>query len=112
MLISYDDFAQLDIRVGEVKAAEVVPKSRNLIKLQIDVGEETPRQIVAGLAGHYDPDALVGKKVVVLANLAPRKLMGIESQGMLLAADVENAPYLLEVDETKVQDVPAGSKVR
>jgi methionyl-tRNA synthetase len=112
MVVSYDDFAQLDIRVGEIKAAEAVPKSRNLIKLQVDLGEDAPRQIVAGLAGYYEPDALVGKKVVVLANLAPRKLMGIESQGMLLAADVDDAPYLLEVDDTKVQDVPAGAKVR
>ena len=112
MSVSYNDFAQLDIRVGEVKAAEAVPKSRNLIKLQVDLGEGEPRQIVAGLAGFYEPDALVGKKVVVLANLAPRKLMGIESQGMVLAADVDNTPFLLEVDESKVEDVPAGAKVR
>jgi len=111
MSVSYDEFSKLDIRVGLVKSAEIVPKSRNLIKLQVDVGESLPRQIVAGLQGYYSPETLVGRKIVVLVNLAPRKLMGIESQGMLLAADVNNAPYLLEIDEHKVNDVPAGAKI-
>ncbi len=112
MSVSYDEFSKLDIRVGIVKSAEVVPKSRNLMKLQVDIGDATPRQIVAGLQGHYAPETIVGKKIVVLVNLAPRKLMGLESQGMLLAADVNNAPFLLEVDESKVKDVPAGAKIR
>jgi len=111
MTVSYAEFSKLDIRVGVVKSAELIPKSRNLMKLQVDVGDVAPRQIVAGLQAHYTPETLVGKKVVVLVNLAPRKLMGIESQGMLMAADVNNAPFLLEVDETKVKDVPAGAKI-
>ncbi|OLS16214.1 MAG: methionyl-tRNA synthetase/methionyl-tRNA synthetase subunit beta [Promethearchaeota archaeon CR_4] len=111
MSVSYDEFSKLDIRVGIIKSAEIIPKSRNLMKLQVDVGETAPRQIVAGLQGHYAPETLVGKKIVVLVNLAPRKLMGIESQGMLIAADVNNTPFLLEVDETKVQDVPAGARI-
>lgn len=112
MAIKYEDFTRLDIRVGEVKSAEAIPKSRNLLRLEVDIGEDSLRQIVAGLAGCYEPDALVGKKVVVLANLAPRTLMGIESQGMILAADVNKTPFLLEVDESKIQNVPTGSKVR
>jgi len=86
-VIQYDDFARVELRVAQVKAAEPVPKADKLLKLSVDVGEPAPRTIVAGIAQAYpDPAALVGKRIVVVANLAPRPLRGITSQGMLLAA--------------------------
>jgi methionyl-tRNA synthetase len=93
--IAYDDFARIDLRVAKVVAAEKVPKSEKLLKLQVEVGPEK-RQIVAGIAKHYTPEDLIGKSVVVVFNLQPAKLMGQESQGMLLAAsDTEGHLYVL-----------------
>lgn len=110
--VSYTEFSKLDIRVGVVESAEDIPKSRNLVKLRVNLGEAAPRQIIAGLKGYYEPTVLEGKRVVVLANLKPRKLMGLESQGMLLAADVDHEPFLLEVDSSKDNEIPPGAKVR
>lgn len=84
-LISYEDFQKMDFRIGEVKKAEPIEKSKKLLKLEVDLGTET-RQIVAGISESYTCEEMIGKKVVILANLKPAKLMGIESQGMLLAA--------------------------
>ncbi len=86
-LIEYEDFAKLDIRVGKVLLAEPVKKSNKLLRVEVDIGEEKPRQLVAGMASYYTPEELVGKYVIVLANLKPAKLCGIESNGMMLAAD-------------------------
>jgi methionyl-tRNA synthetase len=83
--VSYEDFEKIDLRVGRILAAEVVPKSSKLLKLKIDIGEE--RTVVAGIAKDYAPEQLVGKSIVIVANLKPAKLMGIESRGMLLATD-------------------------
>lgn len=83
--ITFDDFKKVDLRVAKIVAAERVPKSEKLLKLQVEIGTEQ-RQIVAGIAQHYAPEALVGKSIIVVYNLAPAKLMGQESQGMLLAA--------------------------
>ncbi len=83
-LIGIEDFMKVDLRIGRVVAAERVQKSDKLIKLQVDIGFET-RQVVAGIGKSYTPEELVGKSIVVVANLKPAKLMGIESQGMLLA---------------------------
>jgi methionyl-tRNA synthetase len=85
-VISYDDFAKMDIRTGKVLAAEPMPKSDKLLKLTIDLGFET-RTILSGIAKHFKPEDVIGKEVVVLANLAPRKMMGIESNGMVLMAE-------------------------
>jgi methionyl-tRNA synthetase len=86
-VIQYDDFAKVELRVGAIRAAVAVPKADKLLQLTVDVGEPEPRTIVAGIAQAYpDPSALVGKRIVVVANLAPRPLRGITSQGMLLAA--------------------------
>jgi methionyl-tRNA synthetase len=93
--------------VAEVLAAEKVAKSKKLLKLSIKVGEET-RTLVAGIAEHYEPAALVGRKVVVVANLQPAMLMGIESNGMVLAASAEGTVSLLTLDK----DVPSGSRVK
>jgi methionyl-tRNA synthetase len=84
--IVYDDFAKLDLRVGTVTACEKVAKADKLLKLTVDLGTET-RTIVSGIALHYKPEEMVGKQVVLVVNLAPRKMKGIESQGMILTAE-------------------------
>ena len=92
-LISYGEFQRLDLRIGAILKAEAIPKSKKLLRLTVDIGEE--RTVVAGLAGHYAPEGLVGKRVVLLANLEPAKLMGVESQGMLLAAEDDSGVHIL-----------------
>ncbi|ACB40694.1 methionyl-tRNA synthetase, beta subunit [Pyrobaculum neutrophilum V24Sta] len=94
-LVSIDDFKRVDLRVGKVLEAARVEGSRKLIKLVVDLGAEK-RQIVAGLAEYYKPEDLVGKYVVVVANLEPKRLMGVESQGMLLATC--DKPVLLTIE--------------
>jgi len=84
--IEYADVAKLDLRMGTVLVAEPVPKSKKLLRLEIDLGFET-RQILAGAAQHFSPEEIIGRKVVIVANLAPRKMMGLESQGMVLMAE-------------------------
>ncbi len=107
--IAIADFARVDMRVGQVQTAERVKGADKLLKLTVDIGSEV-RQIVAGIAEVYPPEALVGRKVVIVANLAPRKLRGIESNGMVVAATVGEAgkPVLVSVPE----DVPNGSRLR
>jgi methionyl-tRNA synthetase len=105
--ISYDDFARLKIRIAEVKSAEKVEKADKLLKLQVSLGDEE-RQIIAGIAQYYQPDSLVGRKIVLLTNLEPATIRGVVSNGMLLAADADGRPVLLQPDS----DVPAGSKVK
>ena len=105
-LISYEDFQKLDIRVAKVEEVEKVPKADKLYKLTIDLGTEK-RTLVAGLAQHYKVDELKGKKIVILANLEPRKLKGITSEGMLLAAVEGDNVSILTPDK----DIPLGSKV-
>lgn len=94
--IDYEDFSKIDLRVAQILEAEAVPKSKKLIKLKIDIGEE--RVIVAGIGNDYNPEQLIGKKIVVVANLKPAKLMGVESHGMLLAAPTEEGLALLSYD--------------
>jgi len=107
--IKIDDFLKVDMRVGEVRAAERVKGASKLLRLEVDIGTEV-RQIVAGIAEAYAPESLVGKKVVIVANLEPRKLRGIESNGMIVAASVgkEDRPVLV----TFVEDVPNGARLR
>lgn len=105
-LISIDDFAKVQMKIAEVLEVEKVPKTDKLIKLQIRIGEEK-RQIVAGIAEHYTPDQLVGKKIVVVTNLQPAKLRGIESNGMLLAASEGDKLALLTLDS----DLPSGATI-
>ena len=107
--IAIDDFAKIDLRTGRVVAAEPAPKSRKLIRLVLDAGTDE-RQVVAGLAGAYDPEALVGRTVVFIANLRPATLAGVESDGMVLAAVApDGKPVLLTVDAPDA--APPGSKV-
>jgi methionyl-tRNA synthetase len=107
MEITFDDFKKLDIRIGEVEEAEQIPESRNLIKLIVDFGLEK-RQCVAGILNYYDPEELVGKKFAFLINLQKRKLMGIESQCMILAAEDNMGNVSLVTPE---RDIAAGSKI-
>jgi methionyl-tRNA synthetase len=101
------DFARLDLRVAEIIAADMVPKSKKLLKLTVSLGEET-RTVLAGIAEHYRGADLVGKKVVVVANLQPATLMGIASNGMVLAASVEGRLAVVTLD----RDLPPGAKVK
>lgn len=84
--ISYDDFVKVDLRVATIVSAEPHPNADRLFKLQLDDGSGQPRQICAGIRGHYEHDQLVGRQIIIVANLAPRKIRGEESRGMLLAA--------------------------
>jgi methionyl-tRNA synthetase len=106
--ISIDDFMKVDLRTGTIIEAENVPKSKKLIRLIVDIGSER-RQIVAGIAAQYKPDDLLGKQIVIVANLKPAKLFGIESQGMLLAGSLEEeGPVVL----TPISDLPDGALVK
>jgi methionine--tRNA ligase beta chain len=106
MIIKFDDFQKIDLRVGKVLEAEKVEGSEKLLKLIVDLGSEK-RQLVAGIAKYYKPQDLIGKEIVVVANLEPKKLMGIESQGMLLAANVDGEPVILIPEK----EVPPGTIV-
>lgn len=104
--MTIDEFKNVSLRVGKVLSAERVEGSEKLLKLQIDLGE--PRQILSGIAKEYAPETLVGKSVVIVANLDPRKMMGLESAGMLLAAHGEDGrPVILTVE----QEVPPGAVI-
>lgn len=106
--ISIDDFAKIELRVGVVKVAERVPKADKLLRLEIDIGTEV-RQVLAGIAEAYAPETLVGRKVVIVANLAPRKLRGLESNGMIVAASLEGGKPVLA---SFLEDVPVGARLK
>lgn len=106
-LITIGDFQKLEIRIAEVKAAEPVPNTSKLLKLTVDIGGEV-RTLVAGIAETYSPQDVIGKQIVVLTNLQPATIRGVQSQGMLLAAEVDGKAVLLTPDKP----VPLGSKVR
>ena len=108
--IDIGDFAKVDLRVGQVVTAERVPKSDKLLLMTIDIGEEKPRQVLAGIAQYYEPEKLINRKVVVVANLKPRKLRGYESQGMVVAASFgeEGRPVVA----TFTEDVPNGARLK
>jgi methionyl-tRNA synthetase len=107
--ITIDDFLKVELRVGQVKVAEKVKGADRLLRLEVDIGTEV-RQVVAGIALAYEPESLIGRKVVLLANLQPRKLRGVESNGMILAASVgeEGKPVLAGF----LEDVPVGAKLK
>jgi methionyl-tRNA synthetase len=106
--ISIDDFAKIELRVGQVKAAEKVKGADKLLRLEVDLGTEV-RQVVAGIAESYAPELLVGRKVVIVANLAPRKLRGLESNGMIVAASPEGGKAVLA---GFLEDVPVGTRLK
>ena len=104
--VSFKEFQKLDLRIGTIKSAEPVKGSKKLVKLVVDIGEE--RTVVAGIVGHYETEALKGKQVVLVTNLEPVTLMGVESNGMVLAAEDQSGVHLLMPD---AQTTP-GSQVR
>jgi methionyl-tRNA synthetase len=106
--ISIDDFAKVELRVALVKVAERVPKADKLLRLEVDLGTET-RQILAGIAESYTPESLIGRKVVVVTNLAPRKMRGLESNGMIVAASPEGGKAVLA---GFLEDVPIGTRLK
>ncbi|HEX8922770.1 MAG TPA: methionine--tRNA ligase [Pyrinomonadaceae bacterium] len=108
--IEITDFAKVEMRVGQILTAERVPKSDKLLRFTVDVGEAEPRQVLAGIAEYYEPEKMIGRKVIVVANLKPRKLRGFESQGMVLAASVgdEGKPVIA----TFTEDVPNGARLK
>ena len=105
--ISIRKFFETELRVARVISAERVPNADRLLKLQVDLGTEE-RQLVAGIAAAYDPESLVGKRIIVVANLEPARIRGVTSQGMLLAADLDGRPILATFDE----EVAPGTPVR
>ena len=108
--ISYDDFAKLELRIGEIIACEEVPKSKKLLKETIRIGNET-RTVLSGIKHWYKPEDMVGKKVMVVCNLAPRKIAGIESQGMVLAAESPDGELLALMTPDPDKQMPSGSEV-
>jgi methionyl-tRNA synthetase len=106
--ISIDDFAKVELRVAQVKTAERVKGADKLLRLEVDLGTEV-RQLVAGIAEAYEPEALIGRKVVIVANLAPRKLRGLESNGMIVAASPEGGKPVLA---SFLEDVPVGTRLK
>ena len=107
MSISYDDFTKMDLRVAKIESVEPIPGKSRIVKGVIELGSEK-RDVIIGGAEFYKPEELLGKIVIVVANLEPKKLAGIESNAMLLAADVDDKPYWLTVND----DVPTGTKIK
>ncbi len=105
--VSYDDFAKLDIRVAKIISTEQIPGKTRIIKGIIDLGTET-RNVIIGGAQYYKPEDIIGKIVIVIANLEPKIMAGVESNAMLLAADVDDKPFWLTVNE----DIPLGSPIK
>jgi methionyl-tRNA synthetase len=105
--ISIEDFAKIQMRVGQVLEAEKIENSRKLVKLKVDIGTEV-RQVVAGIAEAYEPESLINKKVVIVANLKPARLMGVESNGMIVAASIDGKPVLA----TFAEEVPNGALLK
>ena len=107
MSIDYDDFGKLDLRVAKILTVEKIPGKSRIVKGEIDLGEEK-RNVIIGGAEFYETDDLVGKIVIVVTNLVPKKIAGIESNAMLLAADLDDKPFWLTVDD----EVALGTKIK
>ncbi len=105
--VTFKEFQKLDLRIGKILNCKKIPGAKKLLKCTLDIGTET-RETIAGMAEFFSPNELIGKTVIVLVNLEPKKLMGVESQGMILAADLDGKPFLLTVEG----EVPTGTKIR
>ena len=110
--IDIEDFLKVELRVGEILVAERIPKADKLLRFEIDLGEEKPRQILAGLAEYYEPEKLIGRKVVVVANLKPRKMRGLESQGMICAASLEDGTGEKPALAAFIENVDIGARLK
>ena len=107
MSVRYDDFKKLDLRVANILKIEKIPGKTKIVKGEIDLGDET-RDVIIGGAEFYEPEDLIGKTVIVVANLESKKMGGVESNAMLLAADINDKPFWLTVDS----EVPSGTKIK
>ena len=107
MSISYEDFTKLDLRVAKIDSVEKIPGKTRIVKGVIDLGDEK-RDVIIGGAEFYQPEELIGKIVIVVANLEPKKMAGVESNAMLLAADLNDKPFWLTVND----EVPLGTKIK
>jgi len=107
-VVPLTEFQRLELRVCKVKAAERIASSKKLVKLKVDIGNNETREVVAGVAEYYGPEDLKDKNLILVVNLEPKKVMGVQSQGMILAADVNGRPYVIFPDPS----IPSGSKVR
>lgn len=107
-MITIDDFAKVELKTGKVMACEPVEGSEKLLKLTVDMGEDQPRQILSGIAKWYKPEDLINQTFIFAANLEPRMMMGLESQGMLLAAEGDDAPIPL----TTMAEIAPGAKIK
>lgn len=105
-MINFEEFKKIELKIATILEAEKIEESENLIKLELDLGEEK-RQILAGIQKYYNAEELVGRQIVVVVNLEPKKMMGMESQGMLLAANVDGKPVLLQPENK----VPPGTNI-
>ena len=105
-MINFEEFKKIELKIATILEAEKIEESENLIKLELDLGEEK-RQILAGIKKYYNAEELVGRQIVVVVNLEPKKMMGMESQGMLLAANVDGKPVLLQPENK----VPPGTNI-
>jgi len=110
--ITIDDFLKVELKIGEVKVCERIPKADKLLRFEIDLGEEKPRQILAGLAEYYEPETLIGRKVVVVANLKPRMMRGLESQGMICAASLEDGTGEKPALASFIENVDIGARLK
>jgi methionyl-tRNA synthetase len=110
--ITIDDFLKVELIVGEILVAERIPKADKLLRFEINLGEEKPRQILAGLAEYYEPETLIGRKVVVVANLKPRKMRGLESQGMICAASLEDGTGEKPALAAFIENVDIGARLK
>ena len=107
-MVTFEDFLKLELKVGTVLEAGEIEGSEKLLKLMVDLGEDKPRQILAGVRKWYKPEDFIGKQVIVVANLAPKVMLGLESQGMILAASCDDSPVFL----TPSKKVPPGSCIK
>ena len=107
MSVSYDDFTKLDLRVAKIESIEKIPGKTRIVKGVVNLGTEK-RDVIIGGAEFYQPEELIGKTVIVVANLEPKKMAGVESNAMLLAADVNDKPYWLTV----LEDIEPGTKIK
>lgn len=105
--ISFEDFQKLELKIGKILSVEKVDKSDKLLKLEVDFGEEK-RQVISGIAKNHVPEEIIGKDFTFVTNLEPREIMGLESQAMILAADLDGEAILLSPEN----EVPAGTKIR
>ena len=108
--IDIEQFMKVKLRVARIESAEAVPKSKKLLKLQVDLGPLGKRQVLSGISQHYTPESLLGKRVIIVANLKPATMMGLESQGMLLAGSSADGTTLRIVEPSP--DLPEGAEVR